>query len=81
MHAAVDNGIAGIDAICGGACSCATCHVYVDAPWFSLVGAAQGAERELLSCMDEMREESRLGCQITIGPHLDGLTVRVAAGV
>ena len=79
MQAAVAHGVAGIDAICGGACSCATCHVYVDAPWYERVGPPLGAELELLFALDESRDDSRLGCQVTLVQALDGMTLRVPA--
>jgi 2Fe-2S ferredoxin len=77
MKGAVLNSVPGIDAECGGACACATCHVYVDDAWVDKLGAAAGAERDLLECVGEPRGNSRLACQIRIGGDLDGLVVRL----
>ena len=79
MEAAVSHGVAGIEAICGGNCSCGTCHVYVDAPWNRIVGPAEGAELELLSAVDYMQPESRLGCQIKTTRKMNGMTLRIPA--
>jgi 2Fe-2S ferredoxin len=65
-------------AICGGMCSCATCHVYVDAAWVSRLPAAQGDEVELLRELTSYKPESRLSCQITFSDEMDGLKVAVA---
>jgi len=78
MEAAVDNGVVGIVAECGGACSCATCHVYVDAAWAAKLRPADSQEDGMLSCVLDRRETSRLSCQIVLTPALDGLVVRVA---
>lgn len=79
METAVRNGVAGIEAECGGACSCATCHVYVDAAWMDKVGEAQAMEADMLDMAYEVEANSRLACQIRIAPGLDGLTVRLPA--
>ncbi|MFC4930321.1 2Fe-2S iron-sulfur cluster-binding protein [Massilia sp. GCM10023247] len=79
MKGAVHNSVPGIDAECGGACACATCHVYVDDAWMDKLGDAGGAERDLLECVGEPRPNSRLACQIRIGSELDGLVVRMPA--
>ena len=75
MLAAVDNSVPGIDADCGGFCSCATCHVYVSPQWLERVGPAGPAEDEMLSLTPDRKENSRLACQIEITAELDGLTV------
>jgi ferredoxin, 2Fe-2S len=75
MRAATDNRVPGIDGDCGGNCACATCHVYVDPEWSQRVGARNGAEEEMLNCVDELRDNSRLACQITLTDALDGLVV------
>lgn len=75
MRAATDNNVPGIDGDCGGNCACATCHVYIDAGWRDRVGARNPAEEEMLNCVAELRENSRLACQITVTESLDGLTV------
>jgi 2Fe-2S ferredoxin len=76
MQAATRNGVAGIDAECGGACACATCHVYVDSAWRERVGPAQDGEADMLEfALDVDPDRSRLSCQITISDALDGLIV------
>ena len=80
MQGAVDNMIEGIAAECGGACSCATCQVYVDEAWMEIVGEACDIERDMLSGTGEVRSNSRLSCQIEITPELDGLVVAIPAG-
>jgi ferredoxin, 2Fe-2S len=77
MEAAIDNGVPGIVAECGGACSCATCHVYVDPEWAGRLKAADALESGMLDCALERRETSRLSCQITLTDALDGLVVHV----
>lgn len=76
MENAVRNGIPGIEAECGGACSCATCHVYVDAEWKEAVGEPQPMEEDMLDFAFDVRPNSRLSCQIRVRPELDGLVVR-----
>lgn len=79
MRAALQNGVPGIVAECGGACACATCHVYVDASWLSHLEEAQETECEMLDCAaSERQANSRLSCQIKLTPALSGLTVTVA---
>ena len=78
MEAAVENEIDGIDADCGGVCSCATCHVHVEPEWTERVGPAGPMEQALLELQDGANERSRLACQVRLGPELDGLIVRVA---
>jgi len=80
MSAAVQNNVRGIDAECGGAMSCATCHIHVDADWLNRVGTIDGDEHELASFADGFDEScSRLSCQISITSDLDGLKVRIPA--
>jgi 2Fe-2S ferredoxin len=79
MEAAVDNDIAGIVAECGGACSCATCHVYVDPGWLDRLRPPDAQEDGMLDCVLERRANSRLSCQIVLREDLDGLLVQVAA--
>ena len=76
MEAAVVNDVEGIDADCGGACACATCHVYIDQDWTAIVGPAEELEAEMLDVAEEVKENSRLSCQIKITEELDGLIVR-----
>ena len=77
MEAAKLNNIPGIEAECGGACACATCHVYIDAEWRDMVGKPESMEEDMLDFAFEVREESRLCCQIKVRAELDGLIVRV----
>lgn len=79
MEAAKLNEIPGIEAECGGACACATCHVYVDAAWREAVGQPAEMEEDMLDFAFDVREESRLSCQIKVTDKLDGLVVRVPA--
>jgi ferredoxin, 2Fe-2S len=78
MIGAVSNGIRGIDADCGGSCACATCHVHVDPAWTQAVGGpASEAEAELLQLAPEVRDDSRLSCQIKMRADLDGVVVHL----
>lgn len=79
MEAAKLNSIAGIDAECGGACACATCHVYVDAAWQPAVGKPSAMEEDMLDFAFDVQDASRLACQIKVTAELDGLVVRVPA--
>ena len=77
MEAAVRNSVPGIDADCGGACACATCHVYVDAAWVEKTGKPEAMEESMLDFAHEPKENSRLSCQINMTADLDGLIVRL----
>ena len=77
MEAAKLNLIAGIEAECGGACACATCHVYVDPGWTERTGPASQMEEDMLDFAFDVRDESRLSCQIKVTAELDGLIVQV----
>lgn len=77
MQGAVDNGVQGIIGDCGGNCSCATCHVYVDEAWLGRLKAGKESEAMLLEEVFEVRANSRLACQLTVTDELDGLVVRV----
>ena len=79
MEAAIRNAIPGIEAECGGACACATCHVYVDEAWMEKVGQAEPMEEDMLDFAFDVRPNSRLSCQIRVRPDLDGLVVRTPA--
>lgn len=68
----------GVAAICGGMCSCATCHVYVDPEWVSKLPASMSDERELLADLAHREPNSRLSCQIEFTPALAGLRVTIA---
>jgi len=77
MEGAINNNIPGIEAECGGACSCATCHVYVDPAWVAATGSAQHIEEDMIECAMDIQETSRLSCQIEVSDELDGLIVRL----
>lgn len=77
MEGAIDNMIDGILAECGGSCTCATCHVYVDKAWLDKVGEAGEFEQDLLDMVMDPEDNSRLACQIEITDELDGLVVRL----
>jgi 2Fe-2S ferredoxin len=75
MEAAVKNGIAAIEGECGGACACATCHIYVPREWQAATGTASEDETDMLEFGIDPDERSRLGCQIKVTEEMDGLTV------
>jgi len=75
MEVAVANMIPGIDADCGGACACATCHVYVDDAWVEKLKAKDDMEDSMLDFAEDVRENSRLCCQILVTDELDGIVV------
>ena len=77
METAKKNLIAGIEAECGGACACATCHVFVDEGWIEKTGKPQQMEEDMLDFAFDVRPTSRLSCQIKVSDALDGLVVRV----
>ena len=77
MEGALQNNIPGIDADCGGACACATCHVYVDEKWFDKLQTKEDAEQDMLDMAFEPKKFSRLACQITATDELDGLVVKM----
>jgi 2Fe-2S ferredoxin len=79
METALRNGIPGIEAECGGACACATCHVYVDEAWRSKTGEPSPMEEDMLDFGYDVRPGSRLSCQIKVTDDLDGLVVRTPA--
>jgi ferredoxin, 2Fe-2S len=79
MEAAKLNSVPGIDAECGGACACATCHVYVDEAWREKTGTPSQMEEDMLDFAFDVRDSSRLSCQIKLKPELDGIVVRVPA--
>ena len=79
MEAAIRHKIPGIDAECGGACSCATCHVYVDDAWLAAVGKARPMEEDMLDFAFDVHANSRLCCQISVTAALDGLVVTTPA--
>lgn len=75
METAVKNQVPGIEAECGGACACATCHVYVDDAWVDRLPHRESMEEDMLDFAFEVRPNSRLSCQIKVKPDLDGLVV------
>ena len=77
MENAIRNGVPGIEAECGGACACATCHVYVDEAWAETVGGPEAMEEDMLDFAYEVQPTSRLSCQIRVRDELDGLVVRI----
>ena len=77
METAIMNGVPGIVAECGGACTCATCHVYVDEAWLSKTGTRSAMEESMLDFAEGVEENSRLSCQIKVSDELDGLVVRM----
>jgi 2Fe-2S ferredoxin len=77
MEGAVKNNIPGIDADCGGACACATCHVYVDQAWLDKTGSQSAMEESMLDFAENVEPNSRLSCQIKVSDELEGLVVRM----
>jgi 2Fe-2S ferredoxin len=77
MEGAVKHAIPGIDADCGGACACATCHVYVDEAWREKTGEPSSMEMSMLDFAEDVEANSRLSCQIKVTDALDGLVVRM----
>lgn len=75
MEGAVKNMIPGIDADCGGACACATCHVYVDEAFLGKLDPMQEMEKTMLDFAEKVKSNSRLSCQIKVSDALDGLAV------
>lgn len=79
MEAAKQNSVPGIDADCGGACACATCHIHIDPAWTARVGPAEDDEADLLQFANDPDETSRLSCQVRLAKELDGLVVHMPA--
>jgi 2Fe-2S ferredoxin len=77
MEGAVKNNVRGIDADCGGACACATCHVFVDEAWAGKTGEKSAMEESMLDFAENVEANSRLSCQIKVTEALDGLVVRL----
>ena len=77
MEGAVQNSIPGIEADCGGACACATCHVYVDKKWIDKLPTKDSAEEDMIDMAFEPNRFSRLSCQIMVSEELDGLIVNL----
>jgi len=77
MEGALKYAIPGIDGDCGGACACATCHVYVDPSWLEKCGPRDELEADMLDFAFDVEDRSRLGCQIKVTDALDGLIIRM----
>jgi 2Fe-2S ferredoxin len=75
MEGAIQNDITGIDADCGGAMACATCHIYVEEKWFNKIPKAEDAEVDMIDMAYEPKKNSRLSCQIIVNDELNGLEV------
>ena len=75
METAIKNGVPEIEAECGGACACSTCHLYVDQAWWEKDGAPSPMEADMLDFAFEVKPNSRLSCQIKVADELDGLVV------
>lgn len=80
MRAALDNDVRGIDGDCGGQAACATCHVFIEAPWNALTGSRTAHEEEMLNFAAELNDNSRLACQIELSAALDGIVVKLPEG-
>ena len=80
MRAAVDNGVPGIDADCGGQCACATCHVYVEPEWLERTGSPGEMETSMLGFAAVSQDNSRLACQIEMSDALAGIVLRLPDG-
>ena len=78
MEGAVQNGIEGIPAICGGSCACSTCHAYVSEEWIEKVSPMTELEDATLDLVADRKSTSRLTCQIEVSDSLEGLVVQVA---
>ena len=77
MQIAMDNGVPGIDADCGGECACGTCHVIIDGNWKNAVGHADDEESRMLEMIPERAETSRLSCQVQVSNAMDGMIVHL----
>ena len=77
MEGAVNNNIPGIDADCGGACACSTCHAYVDPDWVARIPAREDMELDMLDFAYEPNERSRLTCQVKVTAEMDGLVLQL----
>jgi 2Fe-2S ferredoxin len=77
MEGAVRHGIDGIVAECGGSCTCATCHVFIEPSWREIVGPPNDLEQAMLEALSTARENSRLSCQIKVTSELDGVEIQL----
>jgi ferredoxin, 2Fe-2S len=80
MRAATDHSVPGIDGDCGGQCACATCHLFVESPWLARLSPRSDHEEDMLNFTSDLRENSRLGCQIRLTDALDGIVVHLPQG-
>ena len=78
MEGATKNKVPGIDADCGGACACATCHVYIDEKWTNKLKNMDDDEESMLDQAFDVKNNSRLSCQIDLSEELDGLEIEIA---
>ena len=77
MEGATKNKVPGIDADCGGACACATCHVYINEKWIEKIPQKEDSEEDMLDLAVDLQPTSRLGCQIEVSQKLEGLVVKI----
>lgn len=77
MQNALDNAVPGIDADCGGACACGTCHCFVEDSWGPMTGEADAMEEAMLGMRPDRADNSRLSCQIQVTDEMDGMVVRL----
>jgi 2Fe-2S ferredoxin len=77
MQNALDNLVPGIDADCGGACACGTCHCFVQDEWGEVTGEVDAMEEAMLGMRPDRAENSRLSCQIEVTENMDGMVVRL----
>ena len=77
MEGAVNNNVPGIDADCGGACACSTCHAYVNPDWVEKLPAREDMEEDMLDFAYQPNERSRLTCQVKVTPEMDGLVLQL----
>jgi ferredoxin, 2Fe-2S len=77
MRMAMNHGVPGIDADCGGACACGTCHVIVDREWLEKTGSTGADEMQMLDLTPERTNTSRLSCQINVSDDMGGMVVRL----
>ena len=80
MRAATEHGVPGIDGDCGGQCACATCHCFIQAPWFAQLQPRSARETDMLNFVVEPSPHSRLGCQVVVTDTLDGIVVSLPEG-
>jgi 2Fe-2S ferredoxin len=77
MQNAINNAVPGIDADCGGACACGTCHCFIEGEWGAATGEADAMEEAMLGMRPDRADTSRLSCQIDVTDDMDGMVVRL----